>query len=362
MTNEHTSGNSRGALGELLRGAREAKGLDLREVAALTHVRAEYLKALEDEAFDLLPESVYTRNFVKQYALAVDLAADQAVALYNEEYAARHGSSHTAATPTPAAQVVTPPRQAPPAPAEASGGIPTAVREPTTERRIPGVTAAPGGQPLMKRIMPSVLMLLLLLVLVGGTVWGLQRLLFPTTPRQTQTTETTTDTAATRTSEGTVLFSIDTIPSGATVAIDGFLLPGVTPITNAPVSADGPRSVRVSLPGYEAYEAQINLQTTPTLTLELEAEAATQPPATTVADNVLRIEITDETWIEVFRSGARNEGERLLYRIAQAGEQFEYELPVYLHLGNAAGVRVAIGNEAFEPFDSSGGVMGRAYR
>lgn len=351
MTNEHTSGNTRGALGELLRGAREAKGLDLREVAALTHVRAEYLKALEDEAFDQLPESVYTRNFVKQYALAVDLAADQAVALYNEEYAGRHGTpTSTAATQAAPTRSTTP--------AEAAGGIPTAVREPAAPRQVPAYS---GGQPLMKRIMPSVLMLLLLLVLVGGTVWGLQRLLFPTAPRQAQTTETPSTTTS-RTTEGTVLFSIDTIPSGATVAIDGFLLPGVTPIANAPVSADGPRTVRVSLPGYEPYEAQINLQTTPTLTLELEAEAAAEDAASPVADNVLRIEITDETWIEVFRSGARNEGERLLYRIAQAGEQFEYELPVYLHLGNAAGVRVAVGNESFEPFDSSGGVMGRAYR
>lgn len=354
MNNEHTSGNTRGALGELLRGAREAKGLDLREVAALTHVRAEYLKALEDEAFHLLPESVYTRNFVKQYALAVDLAADEAVALYNEEYARLHGGAASTVQPTtsrPLAKVPTA------GTADDTGGIPTAVREGTTERR--GALPAAGRQPLVKRIMPSVLMLLLLLVLVGGTVWGLQRLLFPTTPRQAQTTE---DRTASRASEGTVLFTIDTIPSGATVAIDGFLLPGVTPIANAPVSADGPRTVRVSLPGYEPYEAQINLQTTPTLTLELEAETATADAASPVADNVLRIEITDQTWIEVFRSGARNEGERLLYRIAEAGEQFEYELPVYLHLGNAAGVRIAIGNEPFEPFDSSGGVMGRAYR
>lgn len=361
MTNEHTSGNTRGALGELLRGAREAKGLDLREVAALTHVRAEYLKALEDEAFHLLPESVYTRNFVKQYALAVDLAADEAVALYNEEYAKLHGGAVSTVQPATSRPLAKEPTAGTAAStADDTGGIPTAVREGATERR--GALPAPGGQPLVKRIMPSVLMLLLLLVLVGGTVWGLQRLLFPTTPRQAQTTETTEDRTASRTGEGTVLFSIDTIPSGATVAIDGFLLPGVTPIANAPVSADGPRTVRVSLPGYEPYEAQINLQTTPTLTLELEAETATADAASLVADNVLRIEITDETWIEVFRSGARNEGERLLYRIAEAGEQFEYELPVYLHLGNAAGVRIAIGNEPFEPFDSSGGVMGRAYR
>src|SRR5690625_7543654 len=103
MTNEHTSGNTRGALGELLRGAREAKGLELREVAALTHVRTEYLKALEDEAFHLLPESVYTRNFVKQYALAVDLATDEAVQPYNEEHAARAGQpASPATTPAPA--------------------------------------------------------------------------------------------------------------------------------------------------------------------------------------------------------------------------------------------------------------------
>lgn len=351
--NEHTAGGSRGALGDLLRGAREAKGLELREVAALTHVRAEYLKALEDEAFHLLPESVYTRNFVKQYALAVDLAADEAVQLYNEEHATRVGQPIPAAA-TPA--VTATPKVAAP---RQTGGIPTAVRETsTTPTPKPGVERATTGRPLVQRIMPTVLMLALLLVLVGGTVWGLQRLLFPSTPRQTVTETQTDTTPSTTVAESTVLFSIDTDPPGATVAIDGFLLPGVTPITNAPVSAQQRRTLRVSLAGYEPYEATVDLQTTQSLTLTLEPEDA--PPVR--ASNILNIEINDTTWIEVYQSGARDEGERLLYRIAEPGERFEFELPVYVHLGNASGVRIGVGDEALEPFDSSGGVMGRAYR
>lgn len=350
--NEHTSGNTRGALGDLLRGAREAKGLELREVAALTHVRAEYLKALEDEAFHLLPESVYTRNFVKQYAIAVDLAADEAVQLFNEEYANRSGA------PAPVAQATTP--AAATSTSRSTPDIPTATRRPTPPViPTPGIHTTDRGRPVMQRIMPTLLTVALLLVLVGGTVWGLQRLLFPATPRPI-TTEQQQDTPGTSPAMSTVLFSINTIPEGATVAIDGFLLPGVTPITNAPVTADEPRALRVNLAGHEPYEATVDLRTTQSLTLTLEPQESVATPV--VGENILVIEISDTTWIEVFQSGARNEGERLLYRIAEPGERFEFELPVYLHLGNAAGVQVGRGNGALQPFDTLGGVMGRAYQ
>jgi cytoskeleton protein RodZ len=54
--------------GEILRRAREAKGLDVPAVAVMLHLAEKKLKALEADDFDLLPESVYVRGYLKNYA------------------------------------------------------------------------------------------------------------------------------------------------------------------------------------------------------------------------------------------------------------------------------------------------------
>ncbi|ACX53022.1 transcriptional regulator, putative [Ammonifex degensii KC4] len=56
------------SLGEKLREAREAKGLSLEEVTKATKIRSKYLRALEEENFDLLPGRVYAKAFLRTYA------------------------------------------------------------------------------------------------------------------------------------------------------------------------------------------------------------------------------------------------------------------------------------------------------
>ena len=62
-------------IGETLKQNREAKGLDLREIAETLRIRYDYLKALEDNTTDTLPADVYARGYLRQYAqlLGVDL-------------------------------------------------------------------------------------------------------------------------------------------------------------------------------------------------------------------------------------------------------------------------------------------------
>jgi cytoskeletal protein RodZ len=72
-----------GELGDLLRKAREAKGLSLAQVEEATRIRGAYLQALEEEAFEQLPAPVYTRGFLKNYALYLGLDAQQVLALYS---------------------------------------------------------------------------------------------------------------------------------------------------------------------------------------------------------------------------------------------------------------------------------------
>jgi cytoskeletal protein RodZ len=42
--------------------------LELAEGEPNTHIRAKYLRALEDDRFDILPATVYAKGFLRSYA------------------------------------------------------------------------------------------------------------------------------------------------------------------------------------------------------------------------------------------------------------------------------------------------------
>ena len=73
------------SLGDVLREARESKDLSLNDVADITHIRKEYLRALDEGRYDDLPEEVYTRNFIKLYAGAVGLDDTRLLERYSRE-------------------------------------------------------------------------------------------------------------------------------------------------------------------------------------------------------------------------------------------------------------------------------------
>ncbi len=54
--------------GAILRNAREARGLDAAAVAAMLHLSQRKLNALETDDFDALPEPVFVRGYLKNYA------------------------------------------------------------------------------------------------------------------------------------------------------------------------------------------------------------------------------------------------------------------------------------------------------
>ncbi len=85
-----------GQLGELLRKAREEKGLSLQQAEQLTRIRAAYLQALEEENLDLLPARVYVKGFIRNYASALGLDPQQALALVQESAAPRSETPPTA--------------------------------------------------------------------------------------------------------------------------------------------------------------------------------------------------------------------------------------------------------------------------
>lgn len=74
-------------LGELLRKAREARGLTISDVQDATKIRSRYLEAIEQGDFEALPGEVYVKGFLRNYAEAVGLCGDEVVARYKAERA-----------------------------------------------------------------------------------------------------------------------------------------------------------------------------------------------------------------------------------------------------------------------------------
>lgn len=60
-------------IGNTLREARTRQGLDFRECEDATKIRAKYLRALEEEDFEVLPSRAYVRGFLRTYAEFLDL-------------------------------------------------------------------------------------------------------------------------------------------------------------------------------------------------------------------------------------------------------------------------------------------------
>ncbi len=90
--------------GEKLRRERELRGVSLREIAEATKISVRFLQALEQDRIEILPEGIFRRAFVRQYAKYVGLDADRIVAefLYTQ-------GNETEAGPTKLRRFVVPP-------------------------------------------------------------------------------------------------------------------------------------------------------------------------------------------------------------------------------------------------------------
>lgn len=431
---EHQPGGSSGtgvphtppeSLGALLREARRQRELDLSDIARVTHVRKEYLAALEEGRYDDLPEDVYARNFLRLYADTVGLDHQRTLDAYQRE---RNGVR--AAAPATVPSVAPTPRSAPAVPA---GGDPEAAASDQVAGRPAntpsGRQGAPRrGLPDLPNLAPALATVLLVVAIVALALWGFNNTFFrPSTrapsapPPQAPSQEASPPAAAAGGSGGLAasttasgesaggeaegasdalaapgdaltqpasgaagpaavaqaqdaLLSVDTLPPGAEVTVDGFPLPGTTPIREVSVTALDNRMVRVTLPGYEPIAERYDLSFDRALSFNLTPVAAPEsaagtPPATDAAaaaspgagQGTIAISITEPTWLEVYGSTSRNAGERLVYTTAQPGASYTFPLPVYVHVGNAAGVQVSIDGGEPAPMGSSGSVTGRAF-
>jgi cytoskeleton protein RodZ len=72
-------------IGDSLREARMRRGIDFAEAELATKIRGKYLRALEDEQFELLPAQTYVKGFLRTYAEYLGLDGQ----LYVDEYNSR---------------------------------------------------------------------------------------------------------------------------------------------------------------------------------------------------------------------------------------------------------------------------------
>lgn len=72
-------------LGQILKKTREEKNISLDEIQENTKIQRRYLEAIERGDFHMLPGHFYVRAFIKSYAEAVGLDADQLFEQYEEE-------------------------------------------------------------------------------------------------------------------------------------------------------------------------------------------------------------------------------------------------------------------------------------
>ena len=73
-------------IGSSLREARLRQAVELPEAEAATKIRAKYLRALEDDQFEVLPAQTYVKGFLRAYAEYLGLDGQLYVDEYNSRY------------------------------------------------------------------------------------------------------------------------------------------------------------------------------------------------------------------------------------------------------------------------------------
>ncbi|HUS60430.1 MAG TPA: helix-turn-helix domain-containing protein [Nevskiaceae bacterium] len=78
-------------VGEILKEARLAKKISLKQVETSTKIRHDFLQALEENNFQKLPSLVSTRGFLKNYAEFLTLSPAPILAIFRRDFPLRFG-------------------------------------------------------------------------------------------------------------------------------------------------------------------------------------------------------------------------------------------------------------------------------
>jgi len=73
-------------IGDLLRSAREKKHFTLEDLAKETHIKLEYLAALEENDFDALPAATFVKAYIRNYARLFELDEKPLFAILRRDF------------------------------------------------------------------------------------------------------------------------------------------------------------------------------------------------------------------------------------------------------------------------------------
>lgn len=73
-------------IGQILQEERQRQGLSQKQMADLTKIKVEYLRALEKNQFDQLPPSTFVKGFIRSYARVLDFDVKPLLALLRRDY------------------------------------------------------------------------------------------------------------------------------------------------------------------------------------------------------------------------------------------------------------------------------------
>ncbi len=72
-------------VGDILKKKREELGQDLLEISRTLKISYTYLKAIEDETFEKLPEEVYVKGYIREYAEILNIDPEIVIKAYNQQ-------------------------------------------------------------------------------------------------------------------------------------------------------------------------------------------------------------------------------------------------------------------------------------
>ena len=73
------------SIGELLKSTREKKNIPLEQISQITKIPIIYLQAIEHEQYQLLPQGIFAKGFLKSYADTVGIDSEMILDIYKTQ-------------------------------------------------------------------------------------------------------------------------------------------------------------------------------------------------------------------------------------------------------------------------------------
>lgn len=189
-------------LGRILQEARAVRGIALEEAENATRISRRYLEALENEDFSVFPAPVYARGFLRSYSQYLGLNPVDVLALYPAPTANEPGTrGRTAATPQQPGRERRPTTTTTPRTHQNPAAPPTQTRIPQPSRAPAIMTAG-----------VIVFLIVLGVVYIASSLGGGDTTPPGATATATRVVRTTTGTAETSETPGTVQTPGGTVP------------------------------------------------------------------------------------------------------------------------------------------------------